>query len=106
MSMNYSCIEKFIEDKKESGYRMSLLNRTNALELVELLHNLNVAIFGFDGFVKLDRNNFRIEQDYPRDYSKFNNENAYLLVKEYFLKSNQDDVLYDISFDRGIRGLK
>lgn len=46
----------------------------------------------------VDKDRYQIDQNYSRDYSRFDCENAYLLTKEYFLKSDQEGVFYDISY--------
>jgi hypothetical protein len=77
-----------------------MLSIKDSITLIEKLIKENKHIYGFDGFIILEEGKKRIEQDYSRDYSKFNKNEQHQLVLEYFLKHSKDEkVVYEISHE-------
>ena len=92
-------ILKYIWDyKKVSFWDLNLLDKDSSLALIELLYQENIRIYWFDGFYLLEKWKYQIDQDFSRDYSRFSLQESYELCKEYFLKSRDKNIFYEISF--------
>lgn len=92
-------IFEFINKNKQKDYNINLLSIEKSIELLDLLKQNNIEIYWFDGFKLLEDWKYQIDQVFSRDYSSFSQEEAYNLSKEYFLKSNEKHIYYEISFN-------
>lgn len=91
-------VKTFFHSHRLKWYDLILLSTQSSIIFIDLLKDYKYKIDGFDGFKIFDDWKYQIDQNYSRDYSNFTLEESYLLIKEYFLKSENSNIYYNISY--------